>query len=101
MGLLSRPINVFLSFEPSYFISRFLSLGEKIQNVDVDIESVHCKVNDNLKNWEKNSKCLKIKSQWNVIQTFNLCLEEHEVTCNVKEKKTKIRDYIYSVTSTG
>ena len=101
MGLLSRSIKVFLSFLPSYCISRFLSLGEKIQNVDVDIESVHCKASDNLKNWEKNSKCLKTKGQWNAIQTFNLCLEELEVTWNVKEKKSKIRDYICSVTSTG
>ena len=101
MGLLSRSIKAFLSFEPSYFISQFPSLGEKIQNVDIDIQCVHCKVNDNLKNLgEKNSKCLKIKSQWNVIQTFNSCLEELEVTCNVKEKKSKICDYTYSVTST-
>ena len=27
--------------------------------MDVDIESVHLKAKDNLKNWEKNSKCLK------------------------------------------
>lgn len=61
----------------------------------VDIQGVHCKVNDNLKNLGKNSKCLNIKSQWNVMQTFNLCLEELEVTCNVKEKKAR-----YAITAT-